>query len=194
MILIWDVESSGLWRDELPLDDPSQPHLLQLACKLVESDLVAGQSICRGRYSAIIKPDGWSIEPQAEAVHGISERLANRVGVPVKAALIAFRTFGILASRAVAHHVNFDRRVMTNTFRRANSEAAWFGARTEFVCTMERSTDVVGIRGEFGNKFPTLEEAHRHFHPGLNFTSRHDAEEDLAACEDIYWALVGRAA
>jgi len=182
--LIFDTESSGLRRDTLdPLDD-AQPRLVQLAAKLVEDD-----GRMRGRYVAIIKPDGWSIEPGAEAVHGISTRLAYRVGVPIVTALAAFRGLLGACSTLVGHNLQFDLGIIRSELQRQKARHEWLNLPAQFD-TMERSTPYVRKPSEFGGfAYPSLQEAHRFFYPEIEFVSTHDAEEDLEATQRVWAAL-----
>ena len=184
-----DTETSGLWRDNLPADDPSQPNLLQLACKTVTAD-----RRCVGRFSRIIRPDGWSIEPQAEAVHGISERLAYEVGIALEGALYDLKVTVENSTLIVGHNLfNFDDKVINAAIRRAGVDGLWWrGQRRKFYDTQEAATPVLKIPGQYDDyKFPSLEEAHNFFldDAAPNWTSKHDAEDDMEACEFVFWSL-----
>lgn len=191
MITAVDTETTGLWRDNLDLYDASQPHLMQLSASLVDSSRRRRASI-----TAIMRPDGWSIEPEAERVHGISERTAHRAGVPVVGPLAVLRGFVSISTVVVAHHFEYDWKVIAAALKRAGSDGEWWRqARDKSFCTMERSAKTVGIPGTFGpEKYPSLEEAHRFLFPSTAYESRHDAEEDRDAAERIYWALMERSA
>lgn len=183
MILGFDTETSGLMRDRLPYDAPEQPHLLQLSAQLVSE-----QRKRIARMTAIIRPNGWAIEAEAEKVHGISERVASRAGVTPLAALLLFKEMALNARQIVAHHAQFDWYMVANEIKRAGANTAWWdAARPKLGCTMERSTGVLKLQGEFGEKFPSLEEAHTALVGP--YTSTHDAEEDVEACLRIWWAL-----
>lgn len=185
MILFFDCETSGLLRDDVPAEDPSQPHLVQLGLRLCQPD---GRTA--GVFVALIKPDGWAVESEALAVHGIDEARAIRGGIDVRAALVALQAFTVKATTLVAHHAEFDRKVIAAQLAKLNADGAWWkrcGPR--FFCTMERSAGICKLPGEYGWKFPSLEEAHRHFFPSDNYRTKHDADDDVAACAAIYWAL-----
>lgn len=186
MILVLDTETSGLLRPDLPAEDASQPHLLQLGLKLFPP---AGGPPAAS-FSCLIKPDGWSVEPEAFAVHGIDEARAIRGGIDARIALIVLQAFAAKAMTIVAHHVEFDRKIIAAQLAKLGANGDWWKrCGPKFSCTMERATPICKIPGEFGYKFPTLEEAHEHFYPGLEFKAQHDAEADVGACAAIYWAL-----
>lgn len=196
LTLILDVETSGLLRDALPIDDPNQPHLVSLALKLVTPD-----KVCRGRFSTMIKPSGWSIEPEALAVHGITEMMASNCGIPEYIALSVLKAFAINASRIVGHHlIGFDWNVITASLIREGSDALWWkklASRRED--TMEMATPVLKLPGKIPGEFkwPTLEEAVNHFGCGDNLNwytwkSSHRADEDVDATEYLFFRLMER--
>lgn len=59
MIIFYDTETTGLplWRE--PSEHPDQPHIVEIAS-----------------MNALIRPDGWTISPEAAAIHGISQERA----------------------------------------------------------------------------------------------------------------------
>src|SRR4028119_1323425 len=121
MRLVWDSETSGLLRDDLPASDPSQPHLVQLGAQLFDA-----QWRRAGILTCLIKPDGWSIEPEAEAVHGISEARCHRYGVDLPVALAMFAQLVGKASVLIAHHANFDRKVIDIQLHRLGASGDWW--------------------------------------------------------------------
>ena len=178
MRLFYDTETSGLPREGLPHTDPSQPRLVQLAASLYDANWKR-----TGAMVVLIKPDGWSIEPEAEAVHGISEARCSRHGVPLVAALALFQGFAMTARQIVAHNSEHDRRIIRTELHHVGADGAWWQRKAPAMfCTMEAGTPVTQIPGKFGGfSFPSLEALHNHFHPEMGWASRHDAEDDLQA-------------
>ncbi len=76
MILFFDTETTGLPPRGAPIDDPRQPHLVQLAAMLADDD---GRVLFA--MSEIIRPDGYSVPEQASNVHGITTEIAEAVGL-----------------------------------------------------------------------------------------------------------------
>lgn len=186
MRLFYDTETSGLQKPGLALDDPSQPRIAQLGLRLFDAAWK-----CTGHFTALIKPDGWSMEPEAEAVHGISEARCARHGISIVAALSILQGFSGNARIIVAHNNEFDRNLVTGELHRLRSDGLWWKKKAPaFFCTMEASTNVCQLPGEFGFKYPSLEEAHRHFYPEMSYTTKHDAESDIEATVRIYKALL----
>lgn len=185
MRLFYDTETSGLWRDDLPFDHPSQPNLVQLGLQFFDAKWKR-----TGLFTAMIRPDGWSIEPDAERHHGISEARASRHGIPLVAALSVLQGFAANARRIAAHNNEFDRKIIKSAIARAGGEGLWWARKApQFFCTMESSTPVCQLPGEHGFKFPSLEEAHRFFYPEAAYITEHDAEKDTDALVRVYQAL-----
>lgn len=186
MRVAFDTETSGLVRPDIASDHASQPDLVQLGVKLYDA-----QWRVTGKATFLIRPDGWSIEPEAEAHHGISEARCARHGVPLVAALAALQALCSNARQIIGHHVDFDRRIIRRAIERAGGQGIWWEKRAaDFVCTMEASTPILQLPGQYGSfKFPSLEEAHRHFFPGEDFVTQHDAESDLDATVRIFREL-----
>ena len=179
-ILFFDTETTDLPDYNSP-PGPHQPHVVQLAAVLVDGS--AEQSL-----ATLIRPDGWTIHKGAYQVHGISMDRARAEGVPLADAIAAFQELLCRADLAVAHNVRFDRLLIDSEYLRLGRRADW--PRT--FCTMVASTDVVripGLRGRY--KWPTLEEAHRHF-LGRPHTCAHEALADVRACRSIFEELARR--
>lgn len=187
-ILFFDAETSGLWKDALDPLHPSQPHLVQLACKVVR---VSDRKKMGGAVW-LIRPDGWSIEPDAEAVHGISLASCYAYGLPLAHVLLQLQAACRTAELAVAHHVQFDRAVILSAINRTNTPTGWWDRMaSSFRCTMERATDHVRLPGNFGTfKFPKLEEALDFFFPAsAPHKQTHQGEYDADACEALWFAM-----
>jgi DNA polymerase-3 subunit epsilon len=186
MILCIDSETSGLIRDDLPADDPSQPHICQIGAHLFDPEFRPINI-----FEVLIKPESWTVEPEAYAVHGIEEIQCVRFGIDIRVALAMLQQLAAKARVIVAHHMNFDRKVVAAQLAKVGSDGQWWQRQaSKFRCTMELSTDHCRIPGEFGLKFPSLEEAFCHFHPGVEFHTTHRAGEDIRACAAIYKALL----
>lgn len=190
MFLVFDTETSGLRREGVDLLDPSQPRMIQIGAQLFD-----GKWVKRGGMLALIKPDGWSIEPEAQDVHGISEARAARYGIPLVSALGMFKALSEKAEFIIGHNLLFDRGVVTSELHRIGAAGLWWQRRMEaFRCTMEAATPILQLPGQFGFKYPTLEEAHHFLLPALDYHSQHDAEPDLEATARVYRELDARGA
>ena len=187
MILVADVETSGLWREDLDPLAPEQPNLVSIGARLYDRNWREA-----GRLSVLVKPEGWHIEAGAEAAHGISTARCARYGVPLGAALVPFMGMAEAAGRIVFHHANFDRAVIAAAIARAGgSGIGWKALGRKLFCTMEASTDDCKLPGKFaGYKFPSLAEACAILCPGVDLTGAHDVDVDIAATTALYRALV----
>ena len=74
MDLFFDTETTGFPNKKSPLDDPSQPHLVQLGAVLCDGRVV------RAQLDLIVNP-GVPIPEKATAVHGITDEMAAKCGV-----------------------------------------------------------------------------------------------------------------
>lgn len=178
---VFDTETTGLPNWKIPSDDPSQPHLVELAALLYND---AGELV--EQYSAIIKPDGWVIPDDVIAVHGITNELALDVGISEAEALEGFLALHAKAGLRIAHNVNFDDRIIRIGLKRYFSEelADQFKAGPKY-CTCQQSRSIVALPS---NKLPTLSEAYKHF-TGEDLIEAHRAAADAAACARVYFGI-----
>lgn len=195
MIYVYpDCESSGLYDDALSAMDPSQPHLLQLAFKVFteENELV-------GEYMRIIRPDGWSVQPEAAKVHGITEAVAYRYGVPLVSALYNLKeAVAGPTTKIVGFNLQgFDRKLIgVSCFHAGTTDHWWTKKANDFIELMEDLTPIMKLPGKFGLKQPSLMEAVAYCaerspdgERWKNWTQRHRAEEDVDACIFIHRSL-----
>lgn len=190
--LVFDTETSGLWRDDLPLEDDAQPHLLQLSAALVDDDWNI-----RGEITSLVRPTGWSIEPEASEVHGITEMDATRFGIPDWLLLGAFRSMVDQARVVVAQNLEWERKlILSAVLRTGNAPDFWTRIPPERrFCTMEQSAPVLGLEGKIPGvpKFPTLAEAKHFFYPEIEpREGHHSAKADRDDCLMIYRAMMER--
>jgi DNA polymerase-3 subunit epsilon len=180
--LVYDCETDKLplWKE--PSDDPRQPHIVQLAAALVDTETRATIS----SMDVIIRPDGWTIPPDMTAIHGISYEFARLVGVEEVKALILFHELWTRSDFRVGFNEKFDARIIRigmKRFLRGNEAAhdAWKAGRSE--CAMWAAKMVMGV-----GKLPTLGEAYKHF-CGVDLQFAHSAMADVLACKAVYFAI-----
>lgn len=190
MIIVYDTETTGLARDRLPVSDVSQPYPVQIAAIVLEDDGVE-----RASMSMIVRPDGWTIPDQAAKIHGITNDLASRAGVPLRIAVACFTNLRALADEAVAHNEAFDFTVLEVALHRLNvtPERGW----PKRTCTAQGPAAVhVGLpptermiaAGFNKPKTPNLQELHTHLF-GEGFDGAHDAMVDVRACAKCFLEL-----
>ena len=186
MYLFFDTETTGLARNwKAPITDLANwPRVVQLGW--VECD-AAGAVV--GEAEWIIKPDGFTIPPEASRIHGITMERAIDVGVPLKQALTAFQDAAASGPIGVAHNLKFDESVLGAEFIRAGLVNPL--QKLKRVCTMQASTNYCRIEGQYGYKWPTLEELYKRL-----FDERpqaaHSASGDARACARCFFELKQR--
>lgn len=190
MLLFIDTETTGLVNFRLPVDHPSQPHIVQLAAMLCEDDADATPVEV---FQAIIKPDGWEIQAEAEAIHGISLDYAYKFGERLEHVLenlySMVRTVDDNFGRLVGHNVSFDIRMIIRDATTVGDFDGRFINNLRPFCTMRAMTGICRlpsrVRGQY--KWPKLEEAHLHiFGQKPPETDAHTALGDTRACRDIF--------
>lgn len=193
MILFYDTETTGLPNFKARSDDPTQPHLVQLAMVLHDDD---GAEI--EHHSVIIKPDGWEIPAEISAIHGITQERALDEGIPEKEAATSYIANLMRSALRVAHNESFDRRILRiamlrNGYERPDIET--MEAHPSF-CTCAHATRIVNLpptermlaAGFTKPKPPKLEECIKHFF-NEDLVGAHDALVDVRACARVYFHL-----
>ena len=183
MDLFFDTETTGFPNKKSPLDDPSQPHLVQLGAVLCDGRVV------RAQLDLIINP-GVPIPEKATAVHGITDEMAAKYGVDPPTALLVFNDLLKKADRLIAHNLAFDIQLIDIGFARCGINPVY---PNEQFCTMQASTDILRLPNKNGgNKWPTLMEAYKHLVDPEGFDDAHSAYADVMACALVYWAILER--
>ena len=113
--MVFDTETTGLPTSfGAPASDVDNwPRVVQLAW---EAFGVCGRKALA--RSDLIRPDGYIIPRDAEAVHGISTEIARRNGSPIASVLETFMRPLTVASVIVAHNFKFDVNVLAAEFHR----------------------------------------------------------------------------
>ncbi len=186
MYLFFDTETTGLPRNwNAPLSDlDNWPRLVQIAWlqydnkrrKLLERDY-------------IIKPEGFTIPPDASQVHGITTTRAKRDGVALKKVLREFSMLIDKSSLLVAHNMAFDKKIVGAEFLRKGINNNL--TQTQKICTMEASTPFCKLPGNYGYKWPKLTELHFTLFNN-EFEETHNAAVDITACAKCFWELKRR--
>lgn len=176
---IVDTETNGLFDFKLPADAEGQARLAHLAAIIVDDDLVEQRTI-----DLYVRPDGWSMSAEAEAINGLTDEFLTLQGKPVASVLEAYGRLIDDGHVIVAFNAQFDCKVMRGEMRRAGIDDRF--ERTRNVCVMRGATDVCALpspRGR-GFKFPKLAEACAHF--GIEQVEEHRAMADARAAFEIF--------
>lgn len=182
LALFYDTETTGLPLFKEPSEHPDQPHIVQLAACLVDTDTrktVASMDV-------IIKPDGWTIPAEVAAIHGITTEHAADVGVPEVMAIDMLAALWSQRLR-IGHNESFDARILRIAQSRhgkpENELGTWKEGKAECTCWLSRPHTKLEK-----NKLPKLGEAYQHF-MGKPLENAHSAMADVHGCMAVYFAL-----
>lgn len=185
MNLFLDTETTGVFNFKAPIDNPAQPRIVQLGAILVDPE-----ERVVGEINLLVRPDGWTIPPEAAAVHGITQEKAELYGLPIAQVMRIFMGFVFRSKLLVAHSFSFDSNMLQRELflLGLKNSADAFKAIPSF-CTMQSTTDVLKIPGPYGYKWPKLMEAYKFFF-SEEFQGAHDAMADVRACQRIYYHCI----
>lgn len=195
--LFYDKETSGLPDWHVPSEDPGQPHIVQSAALLVDTDT---REVLE-RFNLIVKPDGWVIPADVAAIHGITTEHAMEVGVPELDVLQSFLTMWRKADFRVGHNTSFDERIVRIAIKRLLRDEAvadeWKAGKSE--CTQKMATPIMKLpptakmiaARRTHPKSANLAEAYEFF-MGKKIEGAHDAMVDVEACKSVYFAIKDR--
>lgn len=148
--------------------------IMQLAAVMVDEEFKP-----IANFSTLIKPELYdTVEPGAQAVHGLTMEHCERHGIPLVAALGVLSNFTKVSDVMVCHNWAYDSRVVGECLAALGREN--FLTRTRNFCTMQALTPICKIPGPRGHKWPKLQEAHKFFF-NEEFESAHDALADVQA-------------
>lgn len=157
--LILDSENTGLFDYKKPADAEGQPRLASLAMIFVDENLAIERE-----QLFLVKPDGWVMPKEAEAINGLSTEYLMANGSPIRDALLAFALAIDAGYVVVAHNCQHDLKGIRAENRRAGLPDLF--EQTPNICTMRGLVGTCKIpyaNGRGGFKFPKLAEAMEHF-------------------------------
>lgn len=195
--LVFDTETTGLPLFGEPSEDPRQPHIVQLAAMLVDTDTRK----VLASLDLIIRPDGWVIPEDVAKIHGITTERAMDEGVSERLAVEMFMELWSRADFRIAHNESFDARILRIALHRFPMAAYppdfWSGGRCD--CTARMATPIMNLPptermlavGRAHPKTPNLQEAFTFF-TGANLIDAHSAMADAQACWRVWCAIKDR--
>jgi DNA polymerase-3 subunit epsilon len=195
LILFYDTETSGLPEWSLPSEDPSQPHITQLAAQLCDErngNTVASMDV-------LIAPDGWIIPPELEVLTGITNERATAEGILIVDAMRTFIEMWRRATMRVGHNESFDARmVRIEMMRQLDHDDPFHDdwKKAPAFCTQGKSTKIINLpptekmkaAGRKHAKSPNLGEAYQFF-TGKLLDGAHNAAVDLMATKVVYYGI-----
>lgn len=183
-ILFFDTETTGVPRNyNAPVTDTNNwPHLVQLGWIVTDE-----YGNIQKRCSRIIRPEGFIIPAEASAIHGISTDRALREGYDLSSVLRDFYADLSSAGRVIGHNVDFDIHIVGSELYRKGMSYQTLTNKPS-TCTMKQSTNYCAIPGNYGYKWPRLEELYRKLF-GRSFAGAHDAMSDIQATKECFFEL-----
>ncbi len=183
MYLFFDTETTGVPRNYKapPSDLLNWPRVVQLGWMVTDKQ---GREL--KAINHIIRPDGFVIPDEVSRIHGITTDKAMREGVALNTVLDEITKDILSADNLFAHNMSFDENILGSEFLRAGRMNVVL--QKPRVCTMQSSTDFCKISGNYGYKWPKLQELHTELF-GFAFEGGHDALVDVRACAKCYFEL-----
>jgi DNA polymerase III epsilon subunit-like protein len=183
MYLFFDTETTGIPRNyRAPVADlQNWPRLVQLAWLLVDAD---GNEVASTEY--IARPDGFTIPSDAARIHGITTAIAQERGVDIGTILDAVVPDIGRAAVLIAHNMSFDEKILGAELLRAGRPNVIESGKRQ--CTMLAATDYCRLPGQYGFKWPTLQELHTKLF-NEPFAGAHRALVDVRTCARCYFEL-----
>lgn len=174
MYLIFDTETTDL----------RAPRLVQLAWQLHDT-----RGALQNHAAHIVRPEGFTIPPEATKIHGISTQRAKEEGIPLTEVLDCFESSVQQAQCLVAHNIHYDKRVLLDEYERLGKRCH---LQAISVCdTMLGSRAYAAMPGARGYKWPRLVELYKRLF-NKSFPSAHNAAFDVAATGACFFELLKR--
>lgn len=183
LYIFFDTETTGVPKNyQAPSSDTDNwPRLVQLGWILTNEN---GKALNSGNL--IIRPEGFTIPEEASRVHRISTEQALREGISLQKAIEAFIHNLNLATYVVGHNIDFDKKVVGAEMIRLGLKDILDKKST--ICTMLSTIDFCKIPGNWGYKWPKLQELYVKLF-GHKFDNAHDAASDIEATKECFFEL-----
>ena len=180
--LFFDVETTGLpknYKAHYSQID-NWPRIVQL------SWLLAGPNGDVLKESDnIIKVD-FPIPAESSRIHSITNEVTEQRGVTISEVLKDLLADFEKADCIICHNISFDLAVLQSELLRANLEPE---IKKDLLCTMKNSTDYCKLPGNYGYKWPQLEELYKICF-GRSIQNAHNAMADVRATHEVFFHLV----
>lgn len=186
MITFFDTETTGVPKNyKAPATDlENWPRIIQLAFSMYQENGELFKS-----FKFLIVPDGWVVPNEKFWIdNGFSTEKCLQGGVPIIMALNDLIECINLSTLLVAHNMDFDLPVTAAEMLRAGVSAKY---KPNKFCTMKATTDICRIPGQYGFKWPKLQELY-FFLFKEDFTAGHDAGSDVDACAKCFFEMKKR--
>jgi DNA polymerase III epsilon subunit-like protein len=195
-ILVFDTETTGLVPRQINYinkewyKDSKLPYIVQLSWLLVDTDndkiLNKGDYIIK-LHPSIIIPD------VCIKVHGISNELSQKEGIPIQKVLPYFIMDYKYADIIVCHNLDFDMKMIKIELLRNNYGNIIDSLNKNTYCTMKNSIELCAIErtNSMGKyfKYPKLIELHKKLF-NTEPKNLHNSFNDVIVCLRCYYKLV----
>jgi DNA polymerase III epsilon subunit-like protein len=129
----------------------------------------------------MIRPDGFEISAESQAIHGISQQEATEQGVALSYVLSALDKVLQRSSAIIAHNVEFDVNViLSECYRLGMTTLVERIESLHHICTMKKGKEVMNIK-----KYPKLVELYKHLY-NETLENAHNALADTMCCYKCY--------
>lgn len=174
--IVIDVETSGKFDFKRSADAEGQPRMAQLAMILIDEE-----GNVESERNFYVKPDGWTMDPEAGAVNGLTDEFLELHGQPVQIALQAYSTLIGTGRFVVAFNAQFDCKTVRGELRRAGMDDLF--EQTRNICVMRKANGIILKEG--GKKgWPSLARCREVL--GLSSDGAHGAVKDAMDALAVY--------
>ena len=189
LILCFDTETTGLPNYKTPSEGDDQPHIMEIAAHLIDSDTLE----IVDAMNTLVKPvddKPWIIAPEAFEAHKLTMEMVMDTGIPEDKMLEQFMAMYDRCSLRTAFNTTFDNRLIRVAQKRYMPTAEdvmeeWKSNKDRYYCTMIHAGKVMG------GKWPKLGEAVKFFF-NREHLDAHRAQPDMLAASDLYFHLASR--
>lgn len=191
LYLFFDTETTGLplnYKTPGFTHPENWPYIVQFSFILYDSARNKIITI----YDEIVRlPPGIRNSNEASEIHGITDVMCEKRGVPIECALDNFLVAFELADRIIAHNYYFDINMIQAEMARNQMQD-----RIEIItshpnkkyCTMLNSVNVCKIPSNWGYKWPKLIELHEHLFR-VSPQNLHNSMNDVVVCMRNFFQL-----
>ena len=148
--LFFDTETTGLPKNyKAPYTDTDNwPRVVQLSWLISEDSAVIKES------DNIVKVD-FEIPAESAAIHGITDKISQEKGTPLNHILAQILNDIEEVDVLVCHNLSFDLAILQSELYRAGLSPE---LDKKMFCTMKSAVDFCKLPGQYGFKWPKLEE------------------------------------
>lgn len=182
--VFFDTETTGIPNWQVPSNYPEQPHMTQLAAKVID---IPSREVIHS-MNVIIKPVDWTIPDECAELNGITTEYAMDVGITERLALemfieIAQRDGMNEFIKRFAFNTTFDNRIIRIALKRYMKSLAEPWKEGPYECQMIGAKKHLGV-----SKNPKLEVAYMEI-CGKELEGAHNAENDVDATIELFYAM-----